>query len=100
MIPNWLRNLGKFTPNYGNCCGKNLDCSGGGEPIDAQDCDCVLHDMDLYGASQIDDPVQRDLAFTAADLLFGMRLRKKKMKDFKRKVYGPIWNRGTRLVFK
>lgn len=101
MIPDWLRKLGNYAPNYGSCCGRKLDCSGGGNPIDGMDCACVMHDMDLYSAHQIEDEEERLLAIRAADLLFGLRLRNKdEMEPYKFRVYGPIYNAVSKLVFK
>lgn len=78
-----------------------MDCSGGGNPVDGMDCACIMHDMDLFAARQIDDPEQQALALRAADLLLGLRLRKKSdMEPYKFKIYGPIWNFTAKLVFK
>ena len=96
---NWIRKIRLPHPTYGNCCGQNLDCSGGGTPEDKLCEGCLEHDMNLYAADQIEDKHERKLIRKEADLLFAQHLRND-LGPFKQKVWGPIYQSFAKIIFR
>lgn len=100
MIPEWVRKIP--TPTYGNCGGGNLDCSATGKPIDKMDACFMEHDMNCESANQAtEDPEERAKLKAEGDRILGAQLRNEKdLLPYAKPIWGPIFNRGARLVFR
>ena len=99
MIPGWLRKLPH--PTYGKFCGQKANGSafGNNAPVDALDCACYEHDKQCFEAEQLDDPLATEIEKGHADNMFAFILRSK-LGPFKYKIWGPIYQRLARIVFR
>ena len=95
-LPKWLTKIPH--PTYGNCCGASLECQESGNPVDAQDCACVQHDMNLFFADQQDEPLRTEMR-NEAHRIFGSDLRED-LNPYYHKLWGPTFNRLARLIFR
>lgn len=85
------------TPGYGKCGGKNKDCSIAPVKDDMDDL-FYEHDMNLYGAHQIENNFERKLAEKECDRILHDGL--KKLDPSKLNWYGKIYRLGALMVFK
>lgn len=100
-IPNWLRKVPH--PLYGNYGGRPRKCRGETcpLPVDKMDVLFMRHDADLYEANKKQSSIEKSRLRELADknLAYGLR-NEDDLKPYAQKIYGPIYNRMARLIFK
>lgn len=97
-LPEWLRRLGKFLPDYGSCGGYSISCAPPPKPVDEMDELFAQHDMNLYSTNQLVSYYEREAARREADRILGQGLRKLDAK--KLSLYGRAYRRFAMLIFR
>ena len=96
-MPEWMRKLGKFLPNYGRCGGYSAPCDYP-ETIDEMDKLFRDHDRYLQAANYQSDPIMKARIREEADVLLGIGLRHIDPK--KLSMYGRLYRTMAMTVFR
>ena len=96
MVPEWLRKLGKFLPNYGECGGYSVSCAPK-RPKDEMDELFQQHDMNLFASDQL-PPEERKIARKESDRILYEGLKSLDVKKIS--LYGKLYRQVAMVVFK